>query len=182
MKNDYEIRGNVTAIFIKRRDGSLFETIISTSDLDKIKEFNISWCVHWKESANSFYVVGNLPKNDGKTVTIYLHRCVLNDPKGLIVDHINHDTLINTRWNLRAITHAENIQNRRGANRNNSTGIRGVSWNKHRNKWLARLMVNGKHICLGYFENINEAERVVIEARKKYMIRSEWRNFSSAVF
>jgi hypothetical protein len=175
MKNDYEIRGDVTAIFIKRRDGSLFETIISTSDLEKVKNFNVTWYAHWKESAHSFYVISNLRNQNNQYVPVYLHRFLLDNPKGLVVDHINHDSLDNTRWNLRAITHAENIQNRRGANRNNISGIRGVNWHKLRKKWVARLMVNGKYIGLGCFEDIKEAEKAVIEARKKYMIIQEQR-------
>lgn len=39
MKNDFEIRGDVTAIFLRRKDGNPMETIISTSDLPKAQEF-----------------------------------------------------------------------------------------------------------------------------------------------
>ena len=41
----------------------------------------------------------------------YLHRLVLDCPKGLVVDHINHNTLDNRKCNLRAITRAENYYN-----------------------------------------------------------------------
>jgi hypothetical protein len=168
MKNDYEIRGDVTAIYLNRK-GTKLETLISTSDLEKVKEFPNTWCVIWNAKTRSFYVTGNLPKTNGKRGTVRLHRYILDDPKGLVIDHINHDTLDNTRDNLRAVTNSENIQNRHGANRNNTSGVRGVSWHKQHKKWSAHYGLNGKLIHLGLFDDIKEAEKVVNEARKKYM-------------
>ncbi|MFM1655544.1 hypothetical protein ACI7RC_26120 [Brevibacillus sp. B_LB10_24] len=43
MKNDYEIREGVTAIFLKRKDGTVIETIIDTSDLPKAQEIEGAW-------------------------------------------------------------------------------------------------------------------------------------------
>jgi hypothetical protein len=36
---------------------------------------------------------------------------------------------------------------------NNKVGLKGVSWNKQRRKYVAQLQVNGKGIFLGYFDN-----------------------------
>jgi hypothetical protein len=58
--------------------------------------------------------------------TYLLHRVIMAAPAGMSVDHINHDTLDNTRANLRVCTHKENQNNRRGAQRNSTTGVRGV--------------------------------------------------------
>lgn len=69
---------------------------------------------------------------------------------------------------LEIVTHIENNQNR-GASKNNKSGIRGVCWHRRRNKWQAYIKVNYKDKHLGYFDDIHDAEKVVIEARLKYM-------------
>jgi hypothetical protein len=48
-------------------------------------------------------------------------------PKGMSIDHINHNTLDNRKANLRIVTHQQNNTNRNGAYSTSKTGIRGVS-------------------------------------------------------
>lgn len=170
LRNEYEIRGDVTAIFLKRRSGEILETLISTSDLPKVQELQIGWYARLHRHTKTFYVQGHTPRigeKDSKTIS--LHRFIMDNPKGLVVDHINHDTLNNTRKNLRAVTKEHNCQNLKGAQRNSKTGIRGVSWNKRRNRWYAQIRSHGKNIYVGLFKNIEDAEKAVIEARRKYM-------------
>ena len=47
---------------------------------------------------------------------------------------------------LRAVTNAENIRHRVSINLNNTSGHRGVSWDKSRNRWTASVHVNGKKV------------------------------------
>ena len=51
---------------------------------------------------------------------------------------------------------------------NNTSGITGVYWKKDRNKWGARIVVNGKCIYLGYFANKEDAIKIRKEAEIKY--------------
>lgn len=44
---------------------------------------------------------------------ISLHREITQCPEGLVPDHINHDPLDNRRSNLRCVTNAENLRNRK---------------------------------------------------------------------
>lgn len=168
MKNKYEIRGEITAIFIKSPKYGQFEALISTVKLDRVNELIGTWYV--RRYKDTFYVQGqghSLSNRVNEVVS--LHRWVTNAPKGMVVDHFNHDTLNNIDENLRVCTIAENSQNRRGAMRNNVTGIRGVYWSKQRNKWAAEASLNKKIFHLGMYNNIEDAEKVVIEFRKKNM-------------
>lgn len=169
MKNEYEVRGDVTAIIINSPKYGRHETLVSTSKLDLVKEFTGSWYVNWNNSAKSFYVVGNALIVNGKRKSIFLHRWVTNAPCGMVVDHINHDTLDNTFPNLRIITNAQNMQNRKGARSNSKSGIRGVEWDEYKKKWRVRVRVNGSNKHIGYFDTTKEAEQVSVEARSKYM-------------
>ena len=46
---------------------------------------------------------------------------------------------------------------------NNTSGIKGVSWNKQRNGWDAYINIHGKRICLGRYTKFEDA----VKARKK---------------
>lgn len=173
LKNDYEIRGDVTAIFLKRRDGSVLETIIDTVDLSIAQEFPNSWYAHWDTNTQAFYVYGNMPKINGKRLTARLHRWIMDAPNGFDIDHVNHETLFNRRSNLRIVSRAENMQNRKGARRDNKSGIRGVTWNKTGKKWEAKIQIKGRQYYLGLFDYKHEAERIVAEYRAKHMPYSQ---------
>jgi hypothetical protein len=168
MKNDYEIRGDITAIFIKRKDGTIIETIIDTNDLKLMEHFKNTWRAGSNCNTDDLYAVSSIQRNL-KIKAVLLHRFLLDDPEGLVIDHINHNTLDNRRCNLRAITNGQNQQNRKGPQINNNTGVRGLYWNKSAKSYHARVKINGKYKSIGYFKNIKDAEKALIEARKKYL-------------
>jgi hypothetical protein len=87
------------------------------------------------------------------------------------VDHQNLDSSDN-RWdNLREATNQQNCANR-GLNTNNKTGYRGVYWYASRQKWVAYLRKNGKHVFFKYFKIKSDAVAAVREARKVHF--GEW--------
>jgi hypothetical protein len=51
---------------------------------------------------------------------------------------------------------------------NNTSGVKGVTWNKRKSIWKAYIKNEGKQLHLGYFHSLEEAEAVVKEAREKY--------------
>lgn len=53
-------------------------------------------------------------------------------------------------------------------NKNNTSGFRGVSWFKYRNKWHASLWVNYRNIHLGYFSNKLDVAKVYNKNAIKY--------------
>lgn len=83
------------------------------------------------------------------------------------VDHINTNKSDNRPHNLRSATVAENNRNR-GAQRNSSTGIKGVSINKETGKYFARIGFEKKYYHLGTFETPELASMAYKIAAEKY--------------
>lgn len=102
----------------------------------------------------------------------FAHRVLwtcLNGPieKGLEVDHRCHHKWCQNPSHLRLATHAENnrYQNTR---KNNTSGHKGVCWDKSRKKWLVKIRVNYLQIGLGRFSNIDDAIEAYRLASIKY--------------
>lgn len=87
---------------------------------------------------------------NNKTVTTYMHRFIMDAPKGMQVDHINGDGLDNRRSNLRLATSSQNGWNRR-ARRPRKRAYKGIT--PKGGKWLAKIVANGKTYHLGYFSS-----------------------------
>jgi hypothetical protein len=169
MKNEYEVSGEVVVIFLNRRDGTILETQIETTDLAKMLEYEGKWTPWWNKCTKSYYVQGHLRLGVNKKTKIYLHRYLTDAPKGQFVDHENNDTLDNRRSNLRFVTNAENQQNRKSTPSDNKSGVLGVSWNRNKNKWQCHIKANGKNMYLGLYDDLEVAKRVVEDARKRHM-------------
>lgn len=108
-RNTFKIDGDVCTIFLKRKNGEIVKTIIDSKNLFVL---NIArWFAWYSPSTKTYYVQGNIKEN-GKHKVVYLHRIIKGSPKGLSIDHINHNTLDNRECNLRAITTEKNCQNR----------------------------------------------------------------------
>lgn len=170
MKNDYEVRGDVTAIFLHRKDGSVLEALINTTDLPKVASFQGNWYVATNRRAN--YVQGQVWANGKLLIQVKLHRFILDYTGSDVVDHINHDALNNKRSNLRIVTKAQNSQNRL-LNRNNTTGARGVNWVPRKQRWSAQVRSNGKAVYCKFFACKSDAIAAVIKARAELMPFSE---------
>jgi hypothetical protein len=122
--------------------------------------------------ANGYQKV-NLYKN--KTVfQRYVHRLVVSsfydtdDFENKEVDHINHKTTDNRLSNLRICTSQQNSYNRQ-ISKNNTSGYRGVSYNKIRKTrpWQASIYMYGKRKHLGFFTTKEEASQAYEEKAKE---------------
>ena len=89
------------------------------------------------------------------------------DPMENQIDHADGDTLNNKFENLRLATHADNKKNQKKY-KNNTSGFKGVNWDKKTKKWRARITVNNKKISLGYYNNKFYAALVYARAAKHY--------------
>lgn len=102
---------------------------------------------------------------------VLLHRELLGDAPfdGAEVDHVDWNGLNNRRTNLRWVTHAQNMQNRRGPQKNNTSGYRGVIWDRRSERWYGQVKRNGRKVWLRYFDNVHDAGAAVAAARKELM-------------
>lgn len=127
-----------------------YECVIDTASLPLVGNWN--WSVYGKRNIYA----GRGVWVDGKCSPQFMHRELMGNPDGFQVDHINGDTLDNRISNLRLVTGAENAINRK-KNKNNSSGHKGVSWNKRLTKWQAQIRFDGERIHLGFYHDLEEA-------------------------
>lgn len=106
--------------------------------------------------------------SNGQRKRIYLHRFILCvKDKTQVVDHINGNKLDNTKSNLRVCSHQENIRNSR-KQLNNTSGYKGVSWDKNRGKWISYFSPRKKFNHLGRFNCKHAAARAYNLATSTY--------------
>ena len=117
----------------------------------------------WKETNNGYAGRTSYNKYNKSFGMLLMHRLINNTPHGLETDHINGIKLDNRKCNLRNVTRSENEYNK-GIRSDNSSGFKGVCWDKNRCLWLARL---GK-IHIGRFKNIEDAKKARMFA-ERYM-------------
>ena len=92
-----------------------------------------------------FYITGGWPRAD--------------------IDHRNGVRTDNRFANLREATRAENLQNQRTAKSTNRTGLLGVQRNRER--FMARIQVDGRQIYLGTFDTPEEAHTIYVAAKRR---------------
>jgi len=138
-------------------------TILDWQDYYRFGRFK--WEINGND--NKFYAVRNIMAGSSRTTTVRLHRLIMDCPKGLVVDHINGDSLDNRRANLRLATQAQNLYNRK-KKKNTSSQFIGVSFNKSHRYWGSQIKVNGKALWLGSFDNEIAAAKAHDEAAIKY--------------
>lgn len=125
--------------------------LIDEEDAERVLAFK--WCAEFsgENSVSSRWYARHFFKNGQN---IRLHRFVVNASPGTMVDHKNGDGLDCRRSNLRQCVKANNSQNC-VLRVNNTSGFKGVTFDKRRNHWYARIKVDGKEI---HFRSTNTAE------------------------
>lgn len=100
------------------------------------------------------YAVRRTPRPNPRT--LYMHRVILEAPKGCQVDHINGNRLDNRRENIRLCSQTENIRAYMRPSAKTSP-YRGVCWASRPGRWLARITVNYRTIHIGHYHTELEA-------------------------
>jgi hypothetical protein len=91
---------------------------------------------------------------------------ITGEPPTGVIDHANGDKLDNRASNLRDVSQETNMHNQRGVHKSNTSGYRGVSWNKSTLKWTAFISVKGKSKYLGQFPTPELAHEAYVTAKR----------------
>jgi hypothetical protein len=171
--NAVRVEGQIAYITVAcKKRGFVGEAMVDVTDLERVRR--LRWSLTW--NGNTYYVQTAVGWNDDeghkRTTTLTLHRLITRAPSRMKVDHRNHEGLDNRRANLRIVTNAQNMQNRKGAARDSASGVRGVFWYPRTGKWKAGLKVGGRQIHLSYFASLADAEVAAIAGRQTHMTHS----------
>jgi len=151
--NEYKIYEDGTCEFyIINRKKMKFVVKVDKEDLERLIKFNRPWHAWYSPHTKTYYPRAIIYKEtiNGKSIeeTIYLNRWIVNAKENETIDHKNHDSLDNTKGNLRTTIDANNSSNRRGANTNSKTGVRNVHlvnrYEGEQEYWV-QIMKNGIH-------------------------------------
>lgn len=115
----------------------------------------------WKWFYNDGYAVRNSPRPH--QTTIRMHRVIAKTPDDMETDHINGNKLDNQSKNLRICSHSNNQRNTVKKS-NNTSGYKGVSWDKSFKKWASSINIDGRRKKLGRFNDPVEAARAYDKA------------------
>lgn len=132
--------------------------IVDDDDFENINQYK--WYVA-KHTDTRFYAVRMFGHGVKKRRRVYLHHFILGKPdKGLVIDHINRNSLDNRKENLRIVTQRLNSVN---WDRPRKSKYYGVTWCKQHNRWKARARTeNGKEKHLGFFKDDKEAHKAYL--------------------
>ena len=92
-----------------------------------------------------------------------VHKC---DPDGMI-DHIDGDMTNNRASNLRVASNKQNQGNSKKP-RNNTSGLKGVSWHKKSSKWAAQINKGCNKKWLGVYDDKHDAHQAYMKAAAEY--------------
>ncbi|MGD0510283.1 MAG: AP2 domain-containing protein [Candidatus Micrarchaeaceae archaeon] len=136
-----------------------YSTAVDDANFGRVNAFKWYASVHkYKDGSVKNVYAQRQVRVEGKKLAWYMHRFIMGvtDPK-MDVDHKDHDGLNNQEYNLRAATKVENRRNQH-VRTDSISGVKGVWWRTAREKWQAKINIDGKQVYLGYFTDLQEAK------------------------
>jgi hypothetical protein len=156
--NELDIQRIRTVLDYNEKTGEFTWKLLSCDE----KKGNIT--TFSSESKYMFIRIGENLYNCARLAWMYYYGV---EPNGDI-DHIDGNRSNNSISNLRDIPHSINSLIRQ-IKSNNTSGSIGVRWRKDRNKWQARIKVNGIEKHLGHFDDKNDAVKIYEEYKKNIL-------------
>jgi len=139
---------------------------IDDDDFEEVSRYR--WHAHRVHAHAPWYAVANLPRprSTGRN-SLRMHMLLMGEaPEGKTVDHRNGNGLDNRRSNLRWATVSEQRWNS-GLSRKNTSGFKGVSFDKSRGKYRAQIRVAERYVRLGRFMTAEEAAQAYDRAARE---------------
>ncbi len=139
--------------------------LVDDEDFEAVSQFK--WYATVKDGR--IYYACRKTTINGQRIIIHMHRLLMGLDKGCakVIDHIDGNGLNNQKCNLRICTIQQNCQNRK-SQKNNTSGYKGVSFDKQYLKWKARICAKDKRTVIGYYVNKEQAALAYNEAAKKH--------------
>ena len=152
---------NIAVMLPVKSQGEWLYTFVDIETFMNVKDYK------WWLSSDG-YAVTNVRKEDGSRTKVRIHRMAMGLSFGdkVDVDHIDGNKLNNHRRNLRICDTSENCQNQK-LQKNNTSGYKGVYFDKKANKWKSQIKHHGRNIHIGYYFTPEEAAQAYdVKARE----------------
>lgn len=94
-------------------------------------------------------------------------------PPGMDVDHRCRNRACVNPSHLRTATRSQNLQNHSGPRKDNTSGVRGVTWDKANSKWRGQVYHQGKAHRTPRFVRLEDAEQAVLDLRRRLHTHNE---------
>lgn len=125
---------------------------------------------HKKWLFDGYYAARQQWLKDEKRYQGYrMHAVIMNTPKGMDTDHINGDKLDNRCCNLRVVTRSQNKVSSSLNRKDNTSGHKGVHYDKSRGKWMAHISIGSKMKNLGRYDTFIGALAARMVAENEYL-------------
>ena len=135
--------------------------LVSDEDYDFLSQFN------WNLNGSGYAYKWNSGTSTNMAHAI-LERMGVVIPPEMEADHKDRNKLNYQRENLRVVTPSQNCHNR-GPNANNTSGVKGVSFNRKEQRWRADIWIRGTHIWLGSFDKFEDAVAARLAAERRFL-------------
>jgi hypothetical protein len=106
---------------------------------------------------------------------IFMHRLVMNAQNNEQIDHVKHELYDNRKNELRIVTQSQNNMNYE-IRKDNTSGYRGIYWNKKFSKWHVQISKNKNRYHLGYYDDIIQAIQIRDQFEEKLFGEYSYKN------
>ena len=169
-RNPYEARGLCHGHYTQQWRGQELRPLQPKLTLEQrfwSKVHKAAGCWEWTASTSNGY---GLIDVDGRMRLAHRLAWEMTTgpiPEGMDVDHRCGNHACVNPAHLRIATRSQNGQHRTVTNKNNTSGVRGVSWAKHANAWVAYAQLNGRRHHGGYYPTLEAADKAARALRKE---------------